>query len=136
MKLNVPRFEQENDWFCGPAVLQSVLAYYGINKSQKEIARESNSTKKYGSFLSDMVAFARKSGLKTNLILFDTEIIDPTWTKLSKKKLVEKLSKRLRTTKPNKKGNIHTRAYQISEKRRNRFFGNAKKSLIGWVFEK
>lgn len=103
MKLNVPRFEQENDWFCGPAVLQSVLAYYGINKSQKEIATESNATKKYGSFLSDMVLFARKSGLKTNLILFDTEIIDPTWTKLSKKELAEKLSKRLRATKPNKK---------------------------------
>jgi len=103
IKLDIRRFEQKDWWFCGPAILQSVLDYYGIEKSQEEIAKGLGSGKKYGTFLSDMGIYAKKLGLKAKIVLFDTEIIDPTWTKINKEELIKKLAKRMKATKPNKK---------------------------------
>lgn len=36
----VPAVTQENAYYCGPAVLQSLLAYHGITASQEELANE------------------------------------------------------------------------------------------------
>ncbi len=101
--LKIRVFEQEEKWFCGPAVVQSVLEYFGIKMSQKEIAKGCGTSKKYGTSLVGMAIFLKKLGLKPRLIIFDPEIIDPTWSKLSKKILAEKLSKRLKAVKPKKR---------------------------------
>lgn len=36
--LSVPIKKQEKEWYCGPASVQMVLAYHGINKTQSHIA--------------------------------------------------------------------------------------------------
>ena len=38
IRLNVPAYEQETSYWCGPASLQMVLAYYGIDVSQAKLA--------------------------------------------------------------------------------------------------
>ena len=38
--LDIPVYRQESENWCGQAVVQMTLAYYGINKTQKQIAEE------------------------------------------------------------------------------------------------
>src|SRR5512139_3971539 len=35
---NVPYYHQEQGYWCGPAVLQMILEYWGVEKTQTEIA--------------------------------------------------------------------------------------------------
>lgn len=105
IKLSVPRFQQENDRFCGPAALQSVLAYYGKNVSQLDIRKATKATKKgKGVWLPYLGAYAKRLGFDVELIMFDTNFIDPTWKNLNKKELIKKLTKRMKIKKELKGG--------------------------------
>lgn len=61
--MKVPFFKQENDWFCGPAVAQSVLATFGVRLTQKEIAKELGTSPFGGTDRADMGRPLRRHGL-------------------------------------------------------------------------
>lgn len=42
--LNVNACKQENGYYCGPATVQQVLKFYGVNKSQKTLASDLGTT--------------------------------------------------------------------------------------------
>lgn len=48
MKIDVPHFSQDNDWYCGPASLQMILARMGKHITQEELARIGKTTKETG----------------------------------------------------------------------------------------
>jgi len=60
--IKVPHFIQSDDSLCGPASLKMVLEYWGIEKSEKEIALACNHTYEYGCQGEDMVIAAKKFG--------------------------------------------------------------------------
>jgi ABC-type bacteriocin/lantibiotic exporter with double-glycine peptidase domain len=62
--MNVPFFKQENDWFCGPAVVQSVLGAFGVKLTQKQIATELGTSPWGGTDRADMGRPLRRHGLK------------------------------------------------------------------------
>jgi ABC-type bacteriocin/lantibiotic exporter with double-glycine peptidase domain len=55
---------QETAGMCGPASLKIVLEYYGIRKSEKELARLAGTAKPLGTGLKGMVKAAKKFGFK------------------------------------------------------------------------
>jgi len=58
---NVP-FVRQNDKFCGPAAMASVMQFYGQNIDQDEIAEEIYIPQLNGALISDMENFAGDSG--------------------------------------------------------------------------
>lgn len=57
----VPFYPQE-DFFCGPASLSSILNFYGLMTNQEEIAKEIYVSKLKGSLTIDLLSYAKKNG--------------------------------------------------------------------------
>ena len=64
---NVPFVKQE-DKFCGPAAMASVMNFYGQNISQDQIANDVYSPELKGALISDMENFATKMGYNASTI--------------------------------------------------------------------
>jgi len=58
---DVPFFPQEEN-YCGPASLASVLGYWGHNISQEEVAREIYTPQIKGAITVDLVNYAKRKG--------------------------------------------------------------------------
>jgi ABC-type bacteriocin/lantibiotic exporter with double-glycine peptidase domain len=61
-------FVEQNDKFCGPAAMASVLEYYGDDVTQEEIAEAVYTPKLDGALISDMENLARDSGYRAETI--------------------------------------------------------------------
>ena len=61
--LKIKPFKQSAS-FCGPASLKMVLEYFGIKKTEKEIAKLCGATKEKGVGAAGLLEAARKLGLK------------------------------------------------------------------------
>ncbi len=68
----VPFFAQE-DHYCGPAALASVLNFYGRELSQEEIAKSIYLPQVKGALNLDLLLYARKQGFEAEIINFDLE---------------------------------------------------------------
>lgn len=53
--------------YCGPAVLKMVLRYYGIEKSEKELAKLAGTTKNGGTDDKTIARVLKKFGLKSEI---------------------------------------------------------------------
>lgn len=58
---NVPFFPQEEN-YCGPAALASVLNFYGYKATQQDIAKEIFTPRLKGTITVEMAGFARRAG--------------------------------------------------------------------------
>ncbi len=61
---NVPFVKQEDN-FCGPAAMVSILKFYGQDITQEEVAKEVYTPKLKGALISDMENFADEMGYNT-----------------------------------------------------------------------
>lgn len=59
--LNVKPFQETAGW-CGPASLKMVLGYYGVRKSERELARLSGATRSQGVEAPALAKAARRLG--------------------------------------------------------------------------
>lgn len=64
--LAVP-FIKQKDEFCGPAALSSVLAFYGEDVSQEEVAENVYIKQLKGALITDLENYAKSKGYKTLL---------------------------------------------------------------------
>src|SRR6185436_19062514 len=62
-----PFQETLNKGYCGPAVLKMVLEYYGIERSEKELAQLAGTTKNGGTDDKAIARVLKKFGLKTKV---------------------------------------------------------------------
>lgn len=60
---HLPMTRQATDYTCGPASLQSILAYYGDEWREDTLARELKSDPEQGTNYREIVRFARENGL-------------------------------------------------------------------------
>lgn len=66
--LNIKPFQETlYKGYCGPAVLKMVLRYYGIEKSEKELAKLAGTTKNGGTDDKAIAAVFKKFGLKSKI---------------------------------------------------------------------
>lgn len=61
-KLKIPYHQQENKYYCGPAVLQMVFEYFGCLKDQKYLAEFSGTNEVVGTTNSNMIKTAISHG--------------------------------------------------------------------------
>ncbi|MBM3200071.1 hypothetical protein FJZ53_03965 [Candidatus Woesearchaeota archaeon] len=62
--LRVKTFQQTQTGYCGPASLKMVLAYFGVEKSEKQLARLTRCSKKYGSEAEHILSAVKTLGFK------------------------------------------------------------------------
>ena len=61
-KLNIPYHKQKNSYYCGPAALQMVFAYFKYRLSQQKIAREARTNARHGTKNRALIRVAVKNG--------------------------------------------------------------------------
>jgi len=115
------RIEQQVESECAVECLYSVLRYYGISSSRKELVREASyKSKKWRDWDYKICRSALKRGLKATVVTMSTEIFDPTWFKINIDKLIEKLEVELEKVKNKLKDskkniNFHSLSLKIEE---------------------
>ncbi len=62
--MRFPYYKQLNDWFCGPAVVQMILAADGIKISQPVLAKEMATSPYEGTSRQDLVRILRRHRYK------------------------------------------------------------------------
>ncbi len=61
-KLDVPYHKQDNEYYCGPAVLQMVFNYFGYFKSQNLLADGAGTNEEIGTTNQNMIKTAVSHG--------------------------------------------------------------------------
>lgn len=64
---DVPFFPQE-DYYCGPAALASLLTYYGHPTTQDEIAQDIFLPRHFGTLSMDLLLYSKAKGLDTKVV--------------------------------------------------------------------
>lgn len=98
VKLNVPRFKQTK-MMCGPYALKQIFAYYGDDIDIKEIIKKTKARIDYGLWLSSIISLAKERNYKINFHTNSLKALDFSWERLSSKKIVQKLKRRLKSKK-------------------------------------
>lgn len=60
--IRLPFFRQETDFYCGPAIIQTLVAARGKKISQRQAARAMKTNKKVGTHPKALVDFLKKEG--------------------------------------------------------------------------
>jgi hypothetical protein len=94
--LDVPRFEQPDDVTCGPTCLGQVYRYYGHAKPLGEIVGEIPRNPDGGTLAVHLGINALQAGFGAEIYSYNLRIFDPTWRRLGRSELVEKLGARAR----------------------------------------
>jgi len=76
-KLDIPFYKQNNEYYCGPAVLQMVFDYFGYLKSQDLLADHANTNEEIGTTNQNMIKTALDHGfycyVNNNSTFFEVE---------------------------------------------------------------
>jgi predicted double-glycine peptidase len=60
--IDVPYFEQETLFSCGPAALKMMLLFYGVEKTEEELSERLHTNKEKGTLHKDMIRVAQEEG--------------------------------------------------------------------------
>ncbi len=93
--LSVPRFEQPDDVTCGPTCLAKVYRFYGYEKDVAEVITETPRNPDGGTMAVNLGISAMKNGFQPTIYPYGLRIFDPTWRRLDRKRLIEKLGLRM-----------------------------------------
>lgn len=93
--LPVPRFEQPDEFTCGPTCLAQIYSYYGHDKPLAEIIADTPRNPDGGTLAVFLGISALREGFRTQIYSYNLRVFDPTWRKLAPKALLGKLHKRL-----------------------------------------
>ena len=63
--IHIKNVKQETEYTCGVSALRSILLYYGIKVTEKEIEYLARSTYEHGTDTKDLIRVARYYGLRT-----------------------------------------------------------------------
>lgn len=92
--LDVPRFEQPDDETCGPACLKAVYAYHGLDLPLEEIVAEVRPVEGGGTICPNLGLHALRHGFAATIYPFSLRVFDPTWYRLDRSALLDKLDGR------------------------------------------
>ncbi|MFH1207914.1 MAG: cysteine peptidase family C39 domain-containing protein [Patescibacteria group bacterium] len=68
MRLRLPYYHQINDYSCGPAVVQMILKYYGLTKSQRSLIRLVGTNERVGTTRKKLILGFKKFSLETKVV--------------------------------------------------------------------
>jgi hypothetical protein len=103
IKHDIPLQTQTKSSNCVQTSTSQFISYYGLNITPDDIEKDipvrlDNESKPMGTLLADIGSWLIKSyGLKASMYVFDVQIIDRTWAKLSQKELLKMMEKLQKT---------------------------------------
>jgi hypothetical protein len=101
---------QPDDITCGPTCLHAVYNYYNDKISLKQVIRQVNNSKGGGHWPFCWAVTPCARGYRAKLYTFNLQVFDPTWFKLDKAGMQERLARQMRV-KSDAKMRAATHAY-------------------------
>lgn len=92
--LSVPRFEQPDEVTCGPTCLTKVYRFYGYEKELDDVIAETPRHPDGGTLAVNLGIGAMKNGFRPTIYPYGLRIFDPTWRRLDRDDLINKLRAR------------------------------------------
>jgi hypothetical protein len=86
---------QPDNTTCGPTCLHAVYAYYDDPVSLQDVIFETEKWIEGGTLETYLACHALRRGYRATIIPFNLQVFDPTWKRLSNKKMMEKLRRQL-----------------------------------------
>lgn len=102
---------QPDDVTCGPTCLQSLYHYYGDDISLKQVVKEVKQLKNGGTLAVMLGNHALKRGYRAIIYTYNLHLFDPSWAKLSSKKLIQNLKQQMEFKHKRRKLQIASQAY-------------------------
>ncbi len=94
MILNIPKIEQVDNE-CGPASVAQVLSYFDIPFQMEDIIDYSSNSYKFRDWDYLLAQYLNNRGVETEIVTFQSNIYDPSWSNLKGNSLIEKLKQEL-----------------------------------------
>jgi Peptidase_C39 like family len=103
---------QPDEVTCGPTCLHALYQYYHDDTiSLKQVIKEVKSLKDGGTLAVMLGNHALKRGYKAYIYTYNLNIFDPTWFKLSSKKMIQMLRRQMRYKFKSRKLQVESKAY-------------------------
>lgn len=93
-ELRVQRFLQPDDVTCGPTCLRKVYDFYGLQLGGDEVLGEIDRNEDGGTLAVFLGISALRRGFRARIYSYDLQIFDPTWDRLDRDRLMEKIHAR------------------------------------------
>lgn len=94
-ELRLERFTQPDDVTCGPTCLRKVFLYFGLDLPLDAVLGEIDRNEDGGTLAVFLGLAAVRRNFQARIYSYDLRIFDPTWRKLSRDELIEKLRLRI-----------------------------------------
>jgi len=102
---------QPDEVTCGPTCLHALYQYYGDSISLRQVIREVKQLKNGGTLAVMMGNHALQRGYQASIYTYNLHVMDPTWFKLSSRKVIENLHRQIRYKPKRRKLQIASKAY-------------------------
>ncbi len=102
---------QPDEVTCGPTCLHALYNYYGDSITLRQVIREVKQVKHGGTLAVMMGSHALKRGYKATIYTYNLNVMDPTWTKLPKARIIDNLHKQMRYKRKRRKLLVASKAY-------------------------
>ncbi len=86
---------QPDEVTCGPTCLHALYQYYDDKISLPQVIREVKQLKNGGTLAVMMGSHALKRGYQASIYTYNLNVMDPTWFKLSSRKIAENLRRQM-----------------------------------------
>jgi hypothetical protein len=96
---------------CGPTCLHALYEYYNDKISLKQVIGEVKSLKGGGTLDVMLANHALKRGYKATIFTYNWTVFDPSWSKLSSRRMIEMLRHQMRFKPHKRKLQVASRAY-------------------------
>jgi len=109
--LNFDMKAQPDEVTCGPTCLHALYRYYNYDIALKDVIHEVKQLKTGGTLAVMLGTHALQLGFKASIYTYNLHVFDPTWFKLTRSKMIEKLKHQMRYKFKTKKLKVVSRAY-------------------------
>src|SRR5260370_30333621 len=109
--LNFDIKAQPDDITCGPTCLHALYQHYNDDIGLKEVINEVKSLKSGGTLAVMLGNHALQRGYNAHIYTYNLNIFDPSWFKLSSKKMAQNLKKQMRFKFRSKRLQVASKAY-------------------------
>lgn len=109
--LNFDIKAQPDEVTCGPTCLHAMYQYYQDDIGLKEVIQQVKSLKSGGTLAVMLGNHALQRGYQAHLYTYNLNVFDPSWFKLSTKKMITYLKRQMRYKFKKKKLLVASRAY-------------------------
>lgn len=102
---------QPDEVTCGPTCLHALYQYYDDDISLKQVIREVKQLKTGGTLAVMMGNHALQRGYQASIYTYNLNVVDPTWFRLSSRKMVNNLKRQMAYKRQKRKLYVASKAY-------------------------